>query len=246
MVAWSASRSLTSAQVPELLFWTSWWHDIWCFCLGWSLRINGWQAAGSLLEGLQNRCHKAISHDRGRLSRFTKILRMHLHYVLMTLRVKLITNLGAVNVDIEKHVKILGWVPQIANSWHESKFAWKCCKTYSCEGAEMLLSAASWSRRHLLSRSFFRRSPGSSPVNSFGLVVLSMEALVRSFSVKSGRMGALAFINLRISLWISSYSSFGGIMPPVLKTWFPHSNSRWTLRTSFIIPPVPISGSSRK
>jgi hypothetical protein len=77
----------------------------------------------------------------------------------------------------------------------------RCCEAYSGEGAEVDLSAASaWSRRHLLSRSFFRRSPGSSPVNSLGLVVRSMEALVRSFSVASGRKGALAWISLRISL----------------------------------------------
>lgn len=129
-------------------------------------------------------------------------------------------------------------------------YRWNCWimgHTYSCEGAEVLRSDASWSRRNLFSRSFFRRSPGSSPVNSFGFLVRSMEALVRSFSVKSGRIvDALALINLRISLWINSYSSFGGIIPPVLNTWFPPSNSRCTLRTSFIIPPVPISGSSRK
>jgi hypothetical protein len=52
-------------------------------------------------------------------------------------------------------------------------------------------------------------------------------------------------INLRTSLCINSYSSFNG-MPPVLKTWFPHSSSLCTFRTSLMIPAVPISGSTRK
>lgn len=120
--------------------------------------------------------------------------------------------------------------------------------TYTSEGAEKLRCAA-WacSRRDLLSLSFLRRSPGSSLVNCLGLAVLTTEEFMRNFWAKLGSVLELpALINLRISLWISSYSSLGGVIPPVLKTRFPDSNSRWTLRTSFRILPAPISGSSLK